>query len=64
MLGLYVGLVWGTLFSSALAEEASDKDIASHIETEFVTDHAVPSNAIDVATRNGIVTFTGFVNNL
>jgi osmotically-inducible protein OsmY len=54
----------GVLTAGVWADEVSDKDITNHIETEFWTDPAVPSNAITVKTQDGIVTFHGSVDNL
>ena len=48
----------------AAVENIDDEDITSHVEMEFLEDSAVPSDAIDVVTTKGVVTLTGFVNNI
>jgi osmotically-inducible protein OsmY len=64
MLMLCLGLLLGTLSAAAPAQEDEDKDITNHIETEYWTDPAVSSNAIDVTTSEGVVTLTGSVDNI
>jgi osmotically-inducible protein OsmY len=44
--------------------ELNDADIADAIEDQYVFDHAVNSNKVDVEVNNGIVELTGEVNNI
>ncbi len=42
----------------------ADRDISDAIEEEFIEDRAIDFNDIDVATRQGVVTLGGVVDNL
>jgi osmotically-inducible protein OsmY len=44
--------------------ELDDADIADAIEDQYLFDHAVNSNKVDVVVNNGIVELTGEVNNI
>ena len=46
------------------AVSIADPDITDHLASEFLFDHVVPFNIVDVNTNNGIVTLTGTVTNL
>jgi osmotically-inducible protein OsmY len=59
-----LGLFLAVFPSAAMAQNPEDIDLTNHIETEFWTDNAIPSNSIDVATNNGIVTLSGAVDNI
>lgn len=48
----------------AQEEKLKDSDITSAIESELLIDEVVDMNTIDVKTQDGIVTFTGTVNNI
>lgn len=48
----------------AAEDEIDDQDITSHIEVEFWADQAVPANAVNVKTVDGIVTLSGSVSNI
>ncbi len=61
---LITGLLVVGLASAVYAQSVEDKDITSHIEAEFWADDAVPSNAIDIKTENGVVTLSGTVDNI
>jgi osmotically-inducible protein OsmY len=61
---LIMGLFLGIISSPVLAKDIEDKDITSHIETEFWMDPAVSSNAINVTTSKGVVTLSGSVDNI
>lgn len=50
--------------SPLLAREVTDIDITLAIESELLLDEGVPSHLIDVDTNEGIVSLTGFVNNI
>lgn len=47
-----------------VAEEVTDADITSAINTELWADHAANANTVDVTTKQGIVTLKGTVGNL
>jgi len=47
-----------------LAPQVDDASVASAIESEFITDTAVPSDEIDVLVDEGVVTLTGSVPHL
>lgn len=49
---------------SQRAEDISDSDVTSAIDTELYNDSAVSANEIDVFTEEGIVTLKGSVNSL
>ncbi|GJL74773.1 BON domain-containing protein [Nitrosomonas sp.] len=51
-------------FSVRGAVSIEDVDITHHIEKEFQSDPAIPFNAIDVSTNQGVVTLAGRVTNL
>jgi osmotically-inducible protein OsmY len=44
--------------------QIDDKDITREIETELSNDSSVSAHLIDVETNNGIVTLSGFIDNL
>jgi osmotically-inducible protein OsmY len=50
--------------SVAVAQNVEEKDITSHIESEYWQDESVPSNAINVVTTDGIVTLSGSTDNI
>jgi osmotically-inducible protein OsmY len=64
MLVLFLGLFLAFFSATAMAQNPEDIDITNHLETEFWTDNEIPSNSIDVATNNGIVTLKGSVDNI
>ena len=54
------------LFTVLVSQEMQleDAEITNAIETEFWIDDVIDMNSINVSTENGIVTFTGTVNNI
>lgn len=45
-------------------DELDGKEMADAIENEYIFDHAIDVNKIDVSVRDGIVELTGTVNNI
>ncbi len=64
MLMVFAGLYLAGIGTAADVKDVDDKDITNHIEIEMWTDQAVPSNAIDIKTQDGVVTLSGSVDNI
>jgi len=64
-LAVAVAVVWAAGATPAKAEhDVTDKNITRAIEDEYMFDHAVEFNEIDVTTLDGVVTLNGTVDTL
>ncbi len=65
--GLILAVAVGFMVLSVLpiaAQEATDTEITSAVNTEMRIDNAVSANNIDVSTTDGVVTLSGTVNSI
>ncbi|MDT7043722.1 BON domain-containing protein [Candidatus Nitronereus thalassa] len=63
-LGVFAITGTNVIFANSQDDTITDKDITIATESRFIVDKSVPVNAIDVSTKNGIVTLTGKVNTI